>query len=194
LYSSQLEAQRIAWNKEARVISIRHQPPRPHKSQDILPPIASNKRAKINKRLRRPYDSRNKFKMTFRGKANMSEYIAQLNSIPSAQDLENSNNFDLDNDLAMFTNTQFFDFDLGQDADLQPGNFDGGGSETVAADSVDMKALDFSLQGTFLSYLFLPIYTAICSFLLRRYRFAVMSLSLLPLGSCRTGSHARRIG
>ena len=87
--------------------------------------------------------------MTFRGKANMSEYIAQLNSIPSAQDLESSNNFNLDDDLAIFTNTQFFDFDLGQDADLQPGNFDGRGGQTVAPDTIDMKSMDFNLQGTF---------------------------------------------
>lgn len=88
--------------------------------------------------------------MTYRGKANMSEYIAQLNSIPSAQDIESSNNLNFDDDLAMFTNTQFFDFDLGQDADLQPGSFDGRGGQTVAPDSVDMKALDFNpLQGTY---------------------------------------------
>lgn len=80
----------------------------------------------------------------------MSEYIAQLNSIPSVQDIESSNNLNFDDDLAMFTNTQFFDFDLGQDADLQPGNFDVRGGQTVAPDSVDMKALDFNhLQGDF---------------------------------------------
>jgi hypothetical protein len=90
--------------------------------------------------------------MTFRGKANMSEYIAQLNSIPSAQDIESSNNFGLDDDLAMFTNTQFFDFDLGQDADLQPGNFDGRvGETTITPSNVDLKPMDFSLQGTLLS-------------------------------------------
>ena len=73
---------------------------------------------------------------------NVSEYIANLNAIPTAQDLQSSNadNFNLDDDLAMFTNTQFFDFDLGQDADLQP-TFDSR-QEGVG----DIKPLDF-IQG-----------------------------------------------
>lgn len=89
--------------------------------------------------------------MTYNGRRapNVSEYIAQLNSIPSAQDIHSADNFNLDDDLAMFTNTQFFDFDLGQDADLQPGNFDGRGAQTVAPDNVEMKALDFNLSGDF---------------------------------------------
>ena len=89
--------------------------------------------------------------MTYNGRRgpNVSEYIAQLNAIPPAQELQSSDNFNLDDDLAMFTNTQFFDFDLGQDADLQPDNFDGRGGSTAAPDSVDMKSLDFNLQGTF---------------------------------------------
>jgi hypothetical protein len=82
--------------------------------------------------------------MTYHGRRgpNVSEYIANLNAIPTAQDLQSSNaeNFNLDDDLAMFTNTQFFDFDLGQDADLQP-TFDDGSQE-----SVDLKPLDF-IQG-----------------------------------------------
>lgn len=51
---------------------------------------------------------------------NVSEFIANLNAIPSAQDLAAQQDFNFDDDLAMFTNTTFFDFDLGQDADLQP--------------------------------------------------------------------------
>jgi hypothetical protein len=92
--------------------------------------------------------------MSYHGRRapNVSEYIANLNAVPSAQDLQNSNadSFNLDEDLAMFTNTQFFDFDLGHDADLQPANYDGnGGRETqsVPADGVDLKQLDFSVQG-----------------------------------------------
>lgn len=89
--------------------------------------------------------------MTYNGRRgpNVSEYIAQLNSIPTAQDIQNSDNFQLDDDLAMFTNTQFFDFDLGQDADLQPSNFDGRAEQTVAPESIDMKPMDFSIRGTF---------------------------------------------
>ncbi len=50
---------------------------------------------------------------------NVSEFIANLNAIPSDQDLAaQQQDFNFDDDLAMFTNTTFFDFDLGQDADL----------------------------------------------------------------------------
>lgn len=84
---------------------------------------------------------------------NVSEYIANLNAIPTAQDLANQgqDNFNLDEELAMFTNTQFFDFDLGQDADLQPTNYglDGqprGGNTTAPQN--DMKGLGF-IQGDF---------------------------------------------
>jgi hypothetical protein len=71
---------------------------------------------------------------------NVSEYIANLNAIPSAQDLQSSENFNMEDELAMFTNTQFFDFDLGQDADLQP-SFDGArGSQEIGS---ELKPLDF---------------------------------------------------
>lgn len=57
---------------------------------------------------------------------NVSEFIANLNTIPSAQEIagQGQEDFNLENELAMFTNTQFFDFDLGQDTDLQPESFD----------------------------------------------------------------------
>lgn len=78
---------------------------------------------------------------------NVSEYIANLNTIPTPHelDLASQENFNLDDDLAMFTNTQFFDFDLGQDADLHF-DVDGRPGHTVAPDGVEMKALDF-VQG-----------------------------------------------
>lgn len=75
----------------------------------------------------------------------MSEYIANLNAIPSASDLPNEDEFSLDADLAMFTNTQFFDYDLGTDTDLQPTNqgVDGQDGRTVAPDNVDLNSLEF---------------------------------------------------
>jgi hypothetical protein len=91
---------------------------------------------------------------------NVSEYIANLNAIPTAQDIENSqDNFNLDDDLAMFTDTQFFDFDLNQSADLQASNFgEGQGQAPTAAEGSDMKSLDFDLQGTeALFTIFIPI-------------------------------------
>jgi len=74
---------------------------------------------------------------------NVSAYIANLNAIPTAEDLQSSNrdNF-IDDDLAMFTNTQFFDFDLGQEGDLQAGSFAADGQP--AADNFDAKGLEFT--------------------------------------------------
>jgi hypothetical protein len=80
---------------------------------------------------------------------NVSEYVANLNAIPSAQDLQSSNadNYNLDDELAMFTNTQFFDFDAGQEADLHLGGFGSEGAARAAApESKEMTPLDF-LQG-----------------------------------------------
>lgn len=55
----------------------------------------------------------------------VSKYVANLNIMPSAQDLQSSSpdNFNLNDELAMFTNTQFFDFDAGQVADMRLGGF-----------------------------------------------------------------------
>jgi len=58
-----------------------------------------------------------------------------------------SDNFNLDDELAMFTNIQFFDFDLGQDADLKPPNFDfdfNAQNRVAPAAAQDIKSLDFS--------------------------------------------------
>jgi hypothetical protein len=75
---------------------------------------------------------------------NVSEYIANLNAIPTAQDLSNQDSF-VDDDLALFTNTQFFDFDLGQEVDLQVGGF-ADGPQAPPADTfdVDVKGLEFA--------------------------------------------------
>jgi hypothetical protein len=77
---------------------------------------------------------------------NVSEYVANLNAIPSAQDLQSSSadNFNLDDELAMFTNTQFYDFDAGTDADIHLGRF--GSEGLTSATEKEMAPLDF-LQG-----------------------------------------------
>ena len=80
---------------------------------------------------------------------NVSEYVANLNAIPTAQDLQSSSadNFNLDDELAMFTNTQFYDFDSGNDVDIQLGGF---ASESPAHPTVapekEIAPLDF-MQG-----------------------------------------------
>lgn len=55
---------------------------------------------------------------TGRRAPNVSQYIQDLNTVPSAQELaaqqqQPKDNFGLDEDLSLFTNTEFFDFDLG---------------------------------------------------------------------------------
>jgi len=94
--------------------------------------------------------------MAYNGRGNnvnVLEFVNQLNAIPSAQDLQAAEDFNLGDDLAMFTNTQFFDFDLGQDADLlQPAEFDGEVGAPAAAsklENMDLKPMDFGLQGDF---------------------------------------------
>jgi len=77
---------------------------------------------------------------------NVSEYIANLNAIPSTQEGAGAHpeGFNLEEDLAMFTNTQFFDFDLGHDADLQPPStsYDGHNAR-ASTDGLEMKPIDF---------------------------------------------------
>lgn len=86
-------------------------------------------------------------------KVNMVDYIATLNTVPAEGDRQRDQDF-LEDDLAMFTNANFFDFDLGQDADLQPTdyNVEGQGRREQAAaaaapDAVDMKSLEYMNGG-----------------------------------------------
>ena len=51
---------------------------------------------------------------------NVSQYVANLNAIPPAYDATQQDGLDLDNDLALFTNAEFFDFGLGENME-QPG-------------------------------------------------------------------------
>ncbi|RKF58902.1 putative regulatory protein cys-3 [Erysiphe neolycopersici] len=66
------------------------------------------------------------------------EYIANLNRIPSESDSNSSgiDQFNIDNNLAMFSNTQYFDFEL---SDLQQSGF------TPAADP-NISAQEFSFS------------------------------------------------
>ncbi len=78
---------------------------------------------------------------------NVSEYIANLNAIPSAQDLQAADaEFNLEDDLAMFTNTQFFDFDMGHDTDLSATNnnytVDGTSAAPMSPDALTLKTFE----------------------------------------------------
>jgi hypothetical protein len=85
---------------------------------------------------------------------NFSQYIDDLNAIPSPYDQalqqqqRQQNSFSLDEELALFTNTEFFDFDKFTDFGLP--NFepveDAKPQEAVpdqTAQTADMKFLDF---------------------------------------------------
>ena len=53
---------------------------------------------------------------TFTGRKapNVSQYLANLNAIPSAHEIANQQQepYAIDDELALFTNTEFYDFDL----------------------------------------------------------------------------------
>jgi hypothetical protein len=64
---------------------------------------------------------------------NVSQYIRDLNTI-SPQDAPAREGFNMEEDLSLFTNTQFFDFDSGQNTDFQaqPVKVDGKASSNAA--------------------------------------------------------------
>ncbi|OCK81739.1 hypothetical protein K432DRAFT_294820 [Lepidopterella palustris CBS 459.81] len=49
---------------------------------------------------------------------NVSQYIANLNTIPPAQEMATDPLLNIEDDLALFTNTEFFDFDAGHIPDV----------------------------------------------------------------------------
>lgn len=56
----------------------------------------------------------------------MSQYIANLNAINPSRDVaaQQDENFNLEDDLAVFTNAEFFDFDLGDGIEHPPIQYD----------------------------------------------------------------------
>ena len=86
---------------------------------------------------------------------NVSQYLRDLNTI-SPQDTTNTaeETFNMEDDLALFTNTQFFDFDSGQNTDFQAqpvkGDVEARHNSTASGDVTpaqtnigDMPNLDF---------------------------------------------------
>ncbi len=81
---------------------------------------------------------------------NVSQYVANLNTIPSAHDVatQQQEGFSLEDDLAMFTNTEFFDFDLGENTLAAPLEYDPlqeerARRENAAAQQKNLKGVDF---------------------------------------------------
>ena len=68
---------------------------------------------------------------------NVSQYIANLNALSPVSDVKSQGqeDFGLENDLAMFTNTQFFDFDLGEMVDAAPVPYDPAKEERARRDN-----------------------------------------------------------
>ncbi|KAL8901023.1 MAG: hypothetical protein Q9207_005402 [Kuettlingeria erythrocarpa] len=81
---------------------------------------------------------------------NVSHYLSNLNAIPSDQDVGTQQPDDFDfNDLATFTNTQFFDFDQGEHAFHSPvdyGQADALSAADLAVSGGDPKSGDFDFQ------------------------------------------------
>ena len=84
----------------------------------------------------------------------VSQYLANLNAIPSAHDVATQEeNFDIDEQLAQFTNVEFLDFDTGGDfLDHQITDFNsdhGARSRRQSAGNTtaDAKGMDF-VNGT----------------------------------------------
>lgn len=57
---------------------------------------------------------------------NVSHYISNLNAIPSAHDVpvQQDENYNIEEELAVFTNAEFFDFDLGEAIEQPSINYD----------------------------------------------------------------------
>ncbi|KAI9797390.1 MAG: hypothetical protein M1825_006005 [Sarcosagium campestre] len=82
---------------------------------------------------------------------NVSQYLHELNAVPPTPELasrQEGYGSSLDEELAMFTNTQFFDFDMGENPDITPLEFDPTREERVrrenaAAHRASTRGIDY---------------------------------------------------
>ena len=82
---------------------------------------------------------------------NVSQYLANLNALPSAHDLatQQQEDFSIDDELAQFTNTEFLDFDAGDFLDQARPEYDPSLEEkarrenAVANNKFGGKGMDF---------------------------------------------------
>ncbi|KAF1347813.1 hypothetical protein BDV97DRAFT_400020 [Delphinella strobiligena] len=80
---------------------------------------------------------------------NVSQYIANLNTIPSAAEAAAQTDFGgFEADLDLFTNTQFFDFDMNQDVPKLPGDMTFSGEQSRSQQGQD-KGLNYVNQPNF---------------------------------------------
>jgi hypothetical protein len=88
---------------------------------------------------------------------NVSQYIANLNTIPAVNDTPTQQDFgNFDDDLTLFTNTQFFDFDMNEAVPNLPGDMGFGGERSslgqVNVSQDGNKAIDFVNRELHLSF------------------------------------------
>lgn len=104
----------------------------------------------------------------------MSQYIANLNTIPSAHDLESQQqeDYSLEDDLALFTNTEFFDFDARGNIEQTLVNYDAAQGASTTGENVaakynndDVTGLDLNNSMCTLDFFYI---TFLCTMLLAR--------------------------
>ena len=81
---------------------------------------------------------------------NVSQYVANLNALPSAHDVASQpeENFNIDDELARYTNTEFLDFDAGKFLEQQPvGEYGSPGHEEQRAKGASGDDNDMALKG-----------------------------------------------
>jgi hypothetical protein len=115
---------------------------------------------------------------------NVSQYVANLNTIPSAHDVatQQQEGFSLEDDLAMFTNTEFFDFDLGENTLAAPLEYDPLQEERARRENA--AAQQKNLKGRFEWYASIRYY--VCLYLLSssaRVSAVVASFRIFHCGS-----------
>lgn len=95
---------------------------------------------------------------------NVAHYLSNLNAIPSEHDVattQQSEEFDFTNDLAAFTNTEFFDFDQGEHVFQSPVEYDQSSQALNPADTAvaeaEVKSGDFGMQIILISLVNLPL-------------------------------------
>ena len=71
---------------------------------------------------------------------NVSQYIADLNTIPSPQEsVTHQDGYGVEEDLSLFTSAEFFDFDLGENLEESPISYDHAKSERVRRENASGK-------------------------------------------------------
>src|SRR3954454_16849310 len=79
---------------------------------------------------------------------NISQFIAALNSVDDSEMPIDQEPFNFEDDLALFTNAEFFDFDLGQNVDAQSIEYDPVSEERARRENAslhkqNLKDMDF---------------------------------------------------